>query len=281
MNQVIELLQKTIQQWQEDRVPSHAAALAYYTIFSLAPFLLIAVVVAGSIVGQADVQNEIVQQIEESVGPDTANFLDSVLERTEEQRSAGGLAAVVGVIFLFVSATTIYRQLKQSINVIWDVEEPDTTGLMDFVINQLMAVLLVIGAGLLLIMVMLLSTIVSAILGAAPAAITGTLPILQMVNYLLAFVVVTFTIAILFKVPPDVQLAWKDVLVGAVVTALLFMIGQVAINIYIQNSGIASVYGAAGSLIVILLWIYFSANIFFIGAEFTQVYSRMFGSESI
>jgi membrane protein len=277
-SQFAELLKQTFREWQEDQVTRQAAALAYFTLLSTAPMLILIISIAGIAFGQQDVQNEVVSQVRQALGAESAELIEDILEATY-QPGAGTLATVVGIVMMFIGASNIFNQLQISLNHIWKVRPKPETGIFNMIKNRVVAVVMVLGAGFLLLLSLAAQTALSLFLSLATDLTPGLAPALRLLNFAVFFLVITVLFAMIYRFLPNAQVAWGDVWMGAVVTSLLFALGQVAFGLYIAHSGVSSAYGAAGSLVVILLWIYYSAVILLLGAEFTQVYARMFGSK--
>ena len=273
------LLKEAVSEFGEDNASRLGAALAYYTVFSLAPLLVIVLFVIGLLWGgQAEgARAEIVGQVQELAGDDGADLIRTMLENT--QPGAGGIVAtVLSVVALIFGATGVFAQLQGALNQIWDVRPIPGQGLKGFAKTRLLSFGMVLAVGFLL----LVSLVISALLSAIDSLLTGLTPaahfFYQLLNFAVSFGVITLLFALIYYYLPDVEVAWRDVWVGAALTALLFTLGKLAIGLYLGNSSTASTYGAAGALVVLLLWVYYSAQILFFGAELTQVYARRFGS---
>jgi membrane protein len=271
------LLKTTADEWSRDGAPRLGAALAYYATFSLAPLLIIAVAISGLIFGREAATGQIMSQIQGLVGADTATAIQAMIENSDHP-AANVVASIIGLIVLLFGASGVFAELQQSLNVIWDVEPKPKRGISAAVKDKFFSFTMVLGTGFLL----LVSLVISAGLSAISNLVTGWMPgwevIAQIINVLISFGVITLLFALIFKYVPDAKVAWKDVLLGGAVTALLFTVGKALIGFYIGYSSLSSTYGAAASLVVILLWVYYSAQILFFGAEFTQVYANMYGS---
>jgi len=274
------LLKATAAEWSRDQAPRLGAALAYYAIFSLAPLLIIAVSISGFIFGREAATGQIVGQIQGLVGPDTAIAIQTMIEKSN-QPAANILATLIGIVALLFGASGVFGELQQSLNLIWDIQPKPDRGVLAAVKDKFFSFSMVLGTGFLL----LVSLAISAVLAALSNVVMGLMPglevIAQVVNFLISMVVITGLFALIFKYVPDAKIAWTDVWVGASVTALLFTIGKALIGVYIGYSSLSSTYGAAASLAVILLWVYYSAQILFFGAEFTQVYANTYGSRIV
>ena len=267
------------QWWNEDRPFELAAALAYYTLFSLAPMLVIAVSVAGFFFGREAAQNQIVETLSGFVGKDAGVVIQTMIENASKQQTTDSIfAMLVGVILLLFGAGGVVGQLQSSLNMIWGVEPRPGGGILGFIKERFISYGMVLGVGFLL----LVSLVVSAALSAFDKFLGGAAPgaswVLQIVHFLVSLGLIAFMFAAIYRFMPDGRIAWRDVAVGGILTALLFNVGKFFIGLYLGQSSVTSVYGAAGSLVTLLLWIYYSSLIFFFGAELTQVYATRFGS---
>ncbi|HEX3556337.1 MAG TPA: YihY/virulence factor BrkB family protein [Thermoanaerobaculia bacterium] len=271
------LIKDSFKEWQDDDSLQLGAALSYYAIFSLAPMLLIVIAVAGLIYGRDAVQGQLVGELGGLVGPQGGQAIQSMIASAGKHGS-GVLATVVGVVTILFGATGVFVQLQDSLNKIWDVEAKPGLGLRSFIMTRVVSFGMILGIGFLL----LISLVVSAAVSAVGAWATGLLPgakiLIEVLTFLVSFGVVTLLFAMLFKFLPDVKLVWRDVWIGAVATALLFTVGKFLIGLYLGRASVISSYGAAGSVVVLLLWIYYSSQILFFGAEFTKVYASRHGS---
>ena len=274
---IFELLKETAQGWARDNASLLAAALAYYTIFALAPLLVIAVAVAGLVFGEAAVQGQIVAQIEGAVGREAAVVIQNLIANAS-QSGASVIATVLSTILLLVAASGLFSQLQRTLNIIWGLQPAPETGVLNVVRKRTLAFGMVLVVGLLLLLSLAISTFVTAVGDRLVVWLPSIGSILPQINFLASLIILTLLFALLFKVLPDAQLTWKDVLLGAAVTTLLFLLGRFLIGLYLARGSATSTYGAAGSLVLILLWVYYSAQIFLFGAEFTQVYANKYGS---
>jgi membrane protein len=274
------MLGKMFQAWSDDYVPSMGAALAYYTMFSLAPLLLIVIAIAGLVFGQDAARGEIEAQLRSLMGEGSAVAVQELLKSV--RHPASGIAAtVVGVVLLLVGATSVFGELQDTLNRIWKAPvRSNVGGWIKLIRSRLLSFGMVLALGFLL----LVSLVVSAGLTVAGqwwGPIFGQWVVLAaIVNAMSSFLVVATMFAFIYKIMPNVHVQWSDVWVGALVTALLFSVGKYAIGLYIGHSGVVSGFGAAGSLVVVMLWVYYSAQIFLMGAEFTWIYANTFGSRS-
>jgi membrane protein len=276
---IVGLLKTTLREWQEDKASRLAAALAYYTAFSIAPLLLVAIAIAGLVFGDEAAQGSLFNQLQGLLGPEGASVIETAVKNSR-QPGASALSAVVGLATLVWSASNVFAQLQDALNTIWEVQ-PKPAGVVGAVKRRILPLSMVLGIGFIL----LVSLVLSALLAALGRYFSGLLPggdvIWQVVNFLVSFSLITLLFAAIYKVLPDAEIAWSDVWVGAAVTALLFTVGKLLIGLYLGNASVGSTYGAAGSLLVLLVWVYYSAQILFLGAEFTQVYARAYGSRIV
>jgi len=258
--------------WWNDNVSRLGASISYYTLFSLAPMLVIAIAIAGFVFGAEAARGEIVGQIKGLVGQDGARAVQAMLQGASKHRSTGIVASIVGVATLVLGATGVFLELQTALNGIWQVKPKPTAGIWGVLRQRLISFGLVIGVGF----VLLVSLVVSAALSALGKFLGGYVPgyavLGQALNVLLSLAVITLLFAMIYKVLPDVKLAWRDVWVGGLVTAGLFSIGKLVIGLYLGTSSTTSTYGAAASVIVLLLWVYYSSQIVLLGAEFTRFY---------
>lgn len=269
-----QLLKETYHQWSEDKAARLAAAMSYYTLFSLAPLLVLAIAIAGYFFTQQTAENQIMSQVTNLAGPTAAEAMRGMIRNTH-QGGANVVASILGLVLLLVGASGVFGSLQDALNTIWQVKMDPRIGVRAVILNRLFSFAMVLAIGFLL----LVSLVVSAALTALgtffqnqlPAGTTSTL--FQVFNIVISLVVITLLFAMIYRVVPDAEIDWKDVGVGAVFTAVLFTIGKQLIGLYLGRSTATSVYGAAGSLVIILLWVYYSAQILFFGAEFTRVFT--------
>ena len=264
--------------WWDDDAPRLGASVAYYTLFAIAPVLVVATAVAGMAFGEEAVRGEIIDQLDHLVGREGAAAIQSLLEGAS-QRRAGIIATVIGTITFVVAATGAFLELQTALNNIWRVKANPGANLKAFLIDRVRSLGLVVAIGFLL-MVSLAMTAALAAFGTWLARGAPGLPIVwTIVNLVVSVLVATAMFALLFRYLPDVQLRWRDVTTGAFVTAVLFMLGQQLIGVYLGQSVVASSYGAAGAMMIVLLWVYYSCQILLLGAEFTRVYAERHGVE--
>lgn len=279
MDDIVDLLKKTVKEWQEDKASRLAAALSYYTIFSLPPLLIISLAIVGQFYNQQAAQEQILAQATSVVGQTGGEAIGQILENAGDP-TLSSAAAIISIIVLLFGASGVFNQLQDAMDTIWDVEPKPGRGIWGTVKDRFFSFTMVLGVGFLFLVSLILSTVVTAVSNFVTDLTPGTIAAANIFDFIFSFAIMTLLFALIFKVIPDVKISWKDVWLGAVVTALLFTIGKWAISFYLGQSAPASTYGAAGSLIVLLLWVYYSAQILFLGAEFTQVYARRFGDAS-
>jgi membrane protein len=276
------LFKDTFQQWSEDKASRLAAALAYYTVFSLPPLLILVIAVAGTFLGEEAARGEVVTQLRQFIGSDGAELIETIITGASQSDDGTSLAAsLVSIGVLIFGATAVVIQLQDALNTIWEVTPKPGHDLRNFIFNRILSFGMVLGVAFLL----LVSLVLSAMLALLSKIFVDVLPSAEVIasalDLSLSFLVATMLFALMFKFLPDAKIAWGDVVIGALITALLFSIGKWLIGLYIGKSTFGSTYGAAGSLVVLLAWIYYSAQILFFGAEFTQVYARRFGSKIV
>lgn len=273
---VKELFQETFSEWSKDKASRLAAALSYYTIFSVAPLLVIAIAVAGLVFGRKAATDQIVYEIRGLVGDQGAQVIQTILQNASKTTS-GILATVVGIATLLLGASGAFGQLQDSLNTIWEVKPKAGRGVKGVLRDRFLSFSMVLVIGFLLMVSLLLSALLSGLGKFLSDLLPMSSMVMQAINFGISFGVTTVLFALIFKVLPDAYVRWRDVWVGAAVTALLFSLGRFLIGLYLGRASVSSAYGAAGSLVVVLLWVYYSAQILFLGAEFTQVYAKKFG----
>jgi membrane protein len=276
---VTALLRQAGAAWFADNAPRIGAALAFYTLFSLAPVLIVAVSVAGFVFGEKAAQGEIVRQFQGLMGTQGATAIETIIQSTNRP-ALGVFATTLGLLAILVGASGAFNELQDALNMIWKVDSRTRSFWTIISRQRLFSLGLVVATGFLL----LTSLVVSAALSAAERFVSNVLPIsailLESINFVFSFGVITILFVFILKFIPDASIAWRDVWMGAAVTSLLFTIGKVAIGFYLGHSALTSAYGAAASLVIFLIWIYYSAQILLFGAELTHVYALKYGSRS-
>jgi membrane protein len=270
------LLRDTATEWWDDNAPRLGAALAFYTLLSLAPLLVVVTAIAGLTFGKAAAEGQLVAEIQDLVVPQGAQAIQSLLANAQ-QPATGVIATVVSVVVLLLGATGVFSELQDSLNIVWEVEAQRPSGIWAMIKDRLFSFVMVVTIGFLLLVSLVASAALTAVSHFASGLLSNSAGWLHVAVFAVSFAVITFLFAMIYKVLPDAEVAWGDVWVGAAVTALLFTIGKFLIGLYLGSSSIGSAYGAAGSLAVFLVWVYYSAQILFLGAEFTQVYAQRHG----
>ena len=271
------VIKETVHEFVEDRALTLGAALAYYAIFSIGPLLVILLGVAGLVYSGEEARHQLVQQLQGVVGQRAAGVIESMMA---SQHKGGSLIATIsGIVVLLLGASGIFGQLKTSLNLIWRVKPKPGRGVVGVIFDRLISLLMVLGIGILLVASMLLTTFISGFYEEISRLINMPGFVAQLVNLGVSLLILTLLFALIFKVLPDVRIPWRGIWVGALVTAVLFLVGEYLLSLYLGRQGTASAYGAAGSVVLILLWIYYSSLILFAGAEFTQVYAKQTGAK--
>ena len=270
-------LKEAFKGFSADKVMKLSGSLAYYTVFSLGPLLIVLIYIAGMFLGQEAAQGAVYDQVQRFIGHDGALQLQEIIKNAsiDDKR---GVALVIGIVVLIIGATTVFGEIQDSINSIWGLKASPKAGLIKLVLTRLLSFGMIASLGFLLLVSMGATALVES-LGKQLQSIFPDVAVVifYIINLLLTLFVTTILFAIIFKFLPDAKIKWRDVWIGAIATSVFFLIGKFAISIYISKSEIGSTYGAAGSLVVILVWIYYSAMILYLGAEFTKAYIVKFG----
>jgi membrane protein len=270
------LLKEAGADWLDDEAPRLGAALAYYTLFALAPLLVVAISIAGLAFGQEAAQGRLVTELSGVVGASGAEAVNALIENSRKP-ATGILASVVGLATLLLGATGAFVELRSGLNRVWEVKTPQS-GFWGLVRDRLAAFALVLAVGFLLMASLVVSAALTAAGGLLARFVSHPVVLVQAANAALSLVVITVLFALIFKLLPDARVAWGDVWIGAAITSALFTLGKFAIGLYLGQSGVTSTYGAAGSVVVLVVWVYYFAQIFYFGAELTQAYARVHGS---
>jgi membrane protein len=273
------MLRRSVVQWTEDHVPRRAAALAFYAGFSLAPLLLIAIAIGGMAFGSDAVKGRVVEQLQGLLGPDAARAVETALKNT---RTAGPsiLATLIGVVTLFIGASGVFGELQDSLNEIWKVRKKPGLGIRGLLRSRVLSFTFVVGFGFLLLVSLLLNAVLEAATRMLETRI-GSTGVLKTIGMAVSFAVIATMFAMMFKKLPDARTRWRDVWLGAAVTAVLFNIGKWLIGLYLGHSALSSSYGAAGSFVVLLMWLYYSSQVVLLGAEITHAYAHEFGMDPV
>jgi membrane protein len=269
----------TVRDFLDDSALAQAATIAFYALLSMAPLLVIAIAIAGAVWGADAARTQIIGQFGGLMGEDAGKAIDEAVKNAGEQKSQGVLATSFGVVILIVGAMGVFGRIKAALNTIWEVEAKPGRGIGGIIRDNLLSFAMVMCIAFLLLVSLAVSAALAALGGwierviAMPPAATWTL------NFVVSIAIIALLFAAMYKVLPDAKIAWRDIWIGAVTTSLLFNLGKFAIGYYLGRSSTVSVYGAGASLMLILLWVYYSSIIFLFGAEFTQVYARWSGSQ--
>ncbi len=270
------LLKRSVIAWQHDRASLLAAALAFYTTFSLAPLLVIGIAIASLIFNQETVQQSVLEQIQFAIGREGASTVQAMIAAQLQQRS-GFLPTVTSVGVMVFGASIVFNQLQESLNLIWHVN-PNWGIVRGFLLARINAFLMAVSTGFLMLCALVLSTGITVLSQGMGKVFPGASAIVNFIDPLISMGLIALAFAVIYKVVPHIKIAWGDVWLGAVMTTLLFNLGKFLIGLYLSHSGINSAYGAAGSLVAILTWVYYSAQILLFGAEFTKIYAHTYGS---
>lgn len=281
LGQVPSLLKETVIQWRRHKASRLAAALAYYALFSLAPVLVVAVYVAGRVYGPEDSLRQLTDQLTRVLGKDAAETVRAMVANVSRRQGAGLITTLVGIATLLLGAAGVFRNLKDALNTAWEVQPRDDGGgyrgmAWGFARSQLLAVSMVLATGILLLVSLVAGSVVTALARVASAYLPVSTTLLQLADLGLFFVLFALLFALTFRVLPERDISWGDVWIGATVTSLLFTLGRFLISLYLSVAGPTSLKGAAGSVLVLLLWVYYSAQIYLLGAELTHVYATRF-----
>lgn len=268
----ITILKAAFTGFSDDLALKYSASLAYYTIFSLAPLLLLLISLAGIVLGKDAIENKVFSEINGIVGNDAARQIQDMIKNLEISGKST-ISVIIGIFTLIIGATTVFGEIQQSINIIWQVKPKPKKGWLKMLKDRLLSGSMIVTLGFLLLVSLALNGALDAFSDYLKRYLPDiTVTLFNILSSVISFIVITVLFGIIFKVLPDARISWDDVRSGAIFTAILFMIGRLVIGIYIEKSGTSSTYGAAGSLIVILLWIYYTAAILYFGAEFTRAY---------
>lgn len=274
MKEIWSLIRETFKDWGEDKAPRLAAALSYYTVFSLAPLLVLVLAITGFIIGNNEsIRQQLLTQIQGMVGAKGADIVNTMITSTSQPRN-GILATIIGIVTLIAGATGVFGQLQDALNTIWEVQPKPNRGILAMLKERFLSFTMVLGMCFLLLVSLVISTALAALNTYMSGMLGGAGILAQIVNFVVSIGVITLIFALIFRYLPDAEIDWADVWIGALVTAILFGIGRTVLGLYLGSAAASSAYGAAGSLVILLLWVYYSAQILFMGAEFTQVYAR-------
>jgi len=280
LGQQRDMVKTAFNAWLDDYAPSMGAALSYYTLFSLAPLLLIVIGVAGMLFGQETAQAAIVGQLSGVMGPEGAIAVEAMLKVAREP-AKGAFATAIGIVMLVVGATAVFAELQSALDRIWRVPAPKSeSGLWNLLRTRLLSFGLVLGLGFLLMVSLVVSAALAALGQWWANWIQGWDVLLEVLNLVVSIAIFTLLFAMIYKIMPRARISWRDVWTGAAVTAVLFAVGKALVGLYLGKSAVASGFGAAGSVVLLIAWVYYSAQIFLLGAEYTWVYSNQRGSRA-
>jgi membrane protein len=272
------LLSETYKEWRQDNAQTLGAALAFYGAFSMAPLLIIVIAIFGVMLGKETVQVEILRRAQELIGAEGAAAVKMMIKAA--YRPGTGLpATIIGILVILFGSTSALAMLKQGLNIMWGVRPDPKTPIWNLVKVRLLSFVMILVIGLLLVLSLLLSIVLTFLTGFVQNLVPVPVFLIQLADLILSFLLVTLLFAMIYKVLPDVKIAWSDVWVGSAITAILFTLGKFLFSLFLARSSISSAYGAASSLAIILMWVYYSAQLLFIGAELTQVYANRYGSQ--
>jgi membrane protein len=276
---IIYLIKETIKEFNEDNAIYYSASLSYYTIFSLPPIIIIIISVAGSLFGKETISSEIYHQFSSLLGPQGAQQIESMVRGAQKIHS-NLLATFIGIGTLIFASTGVFIAIQTSLNVIWDVKAKPKSNIIKLIKDRILSFALIITLAFLLLVSLVIHALLVAIIDLFSQQFENvTILLIQLTNFIVPLFIITLLFAVIFKFLPDAKIHWRDVWTGSLFTSLLFTLGKFLIGLYLGNSNIGSVYGAAGTVILILLWVFYSSIILFFGAEFTQVYAKTYGNK--
>jgi len=274
------LVKETFSEWSNDKAPRLGAALSYYTIFSLAPLLVLVISIAGLVFGQKAAEGRLLAQLSEVVGTDAGVAVQTMVAKAGQHRG-GVIATIISLVVLMVGATGVVIELQDALNTVWKVVPKPGRGIRGLIRDRLLSIGIVLAFGFLFIVSLVASSALAAVGHVMSRWLPGWVILGYVLNYGVSFGVIGVMLAMIFKILPDVKMAWKDVWLGAAVTSALFHLGKFLIGLYVGKAGVGSTFGAAGSLAVLLVWIYYSTQLVLMGAEFTRAYANQFGSHVV
>ncbi len=274
---VVKVLKETASGWDDDNVARLAASLAYYTLLSIAPLIILAVAVAGLAFGEEAARQHIAGQLAAVVGGGAAGAIQTIAANAKAPGS-GILGLVVGIVVLLFGASGVFGELQSALNTVWDVAPKPGRGIGGIIKDRFFSFTLVVGVAFLLLVSLVVSAALTWVGQVFAASLPGGAVVWQILNFTISLAVITALFALMFKTIPDVHIKWRDVWVGSAVTAGLFVLGKFLLGLYLGSAGVSSAYGAAGSIVALVIWVYYSSQVLLVGAEFTEVYARLYGS---
>ncbi|HET8938067.1 MAG TPA: YihY/virulence factor BrkB family protein [Polyangiales bacterium] len=275
-----QLTKQTASEWSDDNATRLAAALAFYTVLSIAPLLVLAIAIIGLVFGEDAARGQVASELAGVVGPQAGEGIQTVIQHANSP-SGGVIGSIVSVVVLLFGASGVFGELQSALNTIWDVKPKPGLGIKGFLRARLFSFTMVLSVAFLLLVSLVLTAGLSAVGAFFEHKLPGGAVLWSALNVVISLGVITCLFAMIFKAVPDVQIEWRDVWIGAALTALLFTIGKFLLGLYLGRASVASPYGAAGSIIVLVIWVYYATQILFMGAEFTQVYARSRGAQVI
>jgi membrane protein len=277
-SQAWSVLKETADEWSKDNCSRLAAALSYYALLSLAPLLLLMVALVGLVFGEEGAREQVVQAMASVMGPQGLNAIETMADSAAMTRS-GPLGSLIGVGIALFAASSAFVELQASLNTVWEIQPKRDAFIRSYALERFWSFLMVLGVSLVLLLSLLSSAVLAIVGEFFEHALPGGGTLWQVVNFFVSLSLITLVFAALFKLVPDVELRWTDVSLGAFLTGLLFVVGNLLLGVYLRTSGVTSSFGGAGSVVALMIWVYYSAQLVFLGAEFTQVYTRRFGSQ--
>ncbi len=273
-----QVFKESLSRFGEDKVPKLSGSLAYSTLFSMAPLIIVIISLFGVFLGREAIEGKIFDQLKGFFGSDTASQLQEIIKNASLSGKSK-LAGIIGGVILLIGATAIFSEIQDSINGIWGIKPTPKKGWLKFLQNRFLSFSVIVGLGFLLLVSLVINSFIESFNSRLHQWIPGmSIILIYTINIIITIVIVTFIFGFIFKVLPDADIQWRDVIAGALVTALLFMLGKFAISFYISKSNIGSTFGTAGSLVILLLWVYYSSIILYFGAEFTKSWAMKYGS---
>lgn len=276
VKQVLPIMKETFSDWNDHSAPRWGAALAFYTILSLSPLITLLLGIVGLIFDQSTAQAHILGEVQSMIGPEAGKAIQDVMTNAHKH-SAGVVATAISVLTLLFGASGVFGELRSALNKMWDVTPKESSGIMGMLRERFFSFGMVLSIGFLLLVSLVISTAFSAVGKFFGGLLPLPSPVLSVTNFIVSFIGISLLFGLIFKFVPETRIQWRNVWVGAITTAVFFTVGKDLIGLYLGKAGVSSTYGAAGSLVVVVVWAYYSAQIFFFGAEFTHVYARSKG----
>ncbi|MDE3183507.1 MAG: YihY/virulence factor BrkB family protein [Bacteroidota bacterium] len=275
-----EILKNAATGFSKNKVTKLSASLAYYTIFSLAPLLVVIIYLAGLFWSQNAIEGNLVRQLQGLIGSTSASQIQSIIKNASVNNSSSTFTAIIGFAVLLIGATTVFTEMQSSLNYIWNLRLKKNTGIFELVLSRILSFAIVVSLSFLLLASLIINTLLEGLIGKIQQMFPGiAFQLIYLINLIITFLVTTLLLGIIYKVLPNAEIQWKDVAAGAVFTAVLFMLSKFGITLYVRKSNLGSSYGAAGSILVLFSWIYFSSMILYFGAEVTKAYSMKYGGQ--